>query len=99
MIEMFETGPGGIPTIVKTPAEILDYLFTWVDWLGADTISTANITVDSGLTVVSTVISLTTVQVFVSGGQVGQTLRVNCKVVTAGARTSDRSILLSIQLR
>lgn len=94
----------------KDPNEVLDYVFDWApasnhrrgadgDWLvGGDTISTRTVTAESGLTVASSAITddSTSVTVWLSGGTAGTSYRVSCRVVTAGGRTGERSMLIRV---
>lgn len=83
---------------VKDPDAILDYEWDWSDWLGTDTISTATVTADSGLTVVTTTKTTTTVTTWLSGGTVGISYKVKCEIVTP-TRTDDRTIIVKVEQR
>ena len=53
----------------KDPSAVLDYAFDWSNWLGAsETISSATVTVDAGLTKDSQSNTTTKVTVWLSGG-------------------------------
>jgi hypothetical protein len=95
------TGTDAKATIVKDPDAVLDYTFDWTTWLAlvTDTISSKTITVDTGITCTSSSISGTTVIVWLSGGSVGATYKVTCRIVTASGRTDDRSIYVKIKER
>jgi hypothetical protein len=82
----------------KDPNAVLDYTFDWTPYLTPlnDTISAVTWVLATGLTQVSQSNTPTTATVFVSGGVVGETLKLTCRVTTAGGRTDDRSIDLKI---
>ncbi|MFF7476569.1 hypothetical protein [Streptomyces sp. NPDC008092] len=83
----------------KDPAALLDYSWDWSDWLAdtADTISSATVTVPSGLTAVgSPVIGDTLVTQRVSGGALNVSYRMVCQITTAGGLIDERSIYLAI---
>ena len=83
----------------KDPNETLDYVVTWSDFLGADTIATVTWDVPTGLTNVTTSNTTTTATIFISGGTHGQEYIVGCKITTAGSRTAERSFKLIIRTK
>lgn len=86
---------------IKDPDEVLDYKFDWYDWLNplADTISTSTFFATSGISVGVTSNTTTNSTVWLSGGTSGQPYRITNRIVTAGGRTSDRSITIRVQER
>jgi len=81
----------------KDPSAVLDYTINWASWLpSGDTISTSAWTVPSGLTSASASNTTTTATVWLSGGTAGQVYRVTNKVVTAGSRTDERTIMIRV---
>lgn len=91
----------------KDPDALLDYTFDWTAYLTplVDTIATvtwvtnAGVTVTGGITVAPTPpVSHTTMTAtaFISGGVVGTTETLTCRIVTASGRTDDRSISIKI---
>ena len=92
----FERDDCGRLVIDKDPDATLDYSFDWTAWLGEDVITAAEFVLDTGLTEVSSGHDDKTATAFVSGGEVGQTLGVTCRVTTSGGRTDDRTIYLRI---
>ena len=82
----------------KDPNAVLDYTFDWTAYLTpiADTIVSATFVFDAGLTKVSQSNTAMTATAYMSGGTVGEKLTLTCRIVTAGGRTDDRSITLSI---
>ena len=82
----------------KDPDAVLDYTFDWSEYLTplADTIATATFIADTGLTTSNPSHTTTAATCFVSGGTVGSSLNLTCRIVTTGGRTDDRSITLKI---
>ena len=83
----------------KDPDEVLDFEVDWTSRIGVDTISTVTWTVPAGLTKVSQAIAGKVAGVFLSGGTDGQSYNVGCRVVTAGGRTYDETIVLPVRTR
>ena len=83
---------------LKDPSAVLDYIFDWSAWLGADTITgTPVITVPTGITLASQSNTPTTVTAWLSGGTAGTPYAVACKIVTVGARTDERTITVLVE--
>jgi hypothetical protein len=82
----------------KDPDAVLDYTFNWGSWLtdAEDVIDTVEWIPDEGLTVANSTYTSTTATAFVSGGAVGDTLKLTCRITTLGGRTDDRTITLKI---
>lgn len=82
----------------KDPNATLDYTFDWTAYLTplADTIASVTWVLPAGLTNVSQSNTTMTATVFVSGGTLGESLQLTCRITTAGGRTDDRSITLKI---
>lgn len=82
----------------KDPNAVLDYTFDWTQWLlpMADAIASVTWVLSAGLTKVTSTNSSNTATAFISGGVVGTTESVTCRIVTAGGRTDDRTISLKI---
>jgi hypothetical protein len=79
----------------KDPDAILDYQWDWSEWLATgETITTAVITVPTGLTLDSQDDTTTTITAWLSGGTVGDGYQVTCEITTSASRTDDRSIYL-----
>ncbi len=81
------------------PDAVLDYLFDWSDWLGADTIASHTVTAGTGLTVDSSTATTTAVTVWLSGGSVGASYAVTCHIVTAAGREEDRTMTFTMEQR
>ena len=83
---------------IKDPDAVLDYQWDWATWLPAgDTITSATVTAETGLTVSSKTNTTTVVASWLSGGIVGESYNVTCRVVTADGRTDDRTITIIVQ--
>jgi hypothetical protein len=82
----------------KDPNAVLDYTFDWAPYLLPlnDTILTVEWVVSAGLTKVSSSFGTTNATAFVSGGVVGTTETLTCRITTNGGRVDDRSITLKI---
>ncbi len=84
----------------KDPSDVLDYQINWADALEADTISTSTWTVPAGssLTINSSSSAPTSSTVWLGGGVAGTHLVTN-SIVTAGGRTIERSVELTVEER
>ncbi len=83
---------------IKDPDAVLDYQWNWATWLPTgDTIASATVTAETGLTVDSDSNTATVVTAWLSGGTVGESYGVTCRVVTADGRTDDRTITIIVQ--
>ena len=81
---------------IKDPDAILDYTIDWETWLESDTISTVTWTVPSGITKDSDSNTTTTATIWLSGGSAGVEYPILCKIVTAAARTDNRTIYIKV---
>lgn len=92
----------GKASIVKDPNAVLDYVFDWTSWLDAlpDTLSSHSAAIESGSGAInSSTINGKTVVVWVSGGVVGETIALRCRITTAGGRTDDRTVYIKVKER
>lgn len=90
--------------IRKDPDEVLDYSWDWNDaddpWLASgETISSYTVTVPSGITKDSDGEASGKVTAWLSGGAVGNTYAVACKIVTSDGRTAERTINVKVVQR
>lgn len=84
--------------------DFIKYRFEWSDWLaeiGADTLASAPVTVEAGLTVTGNTVVGTYVEVIISGDigsppSIAAILKVTCQAITAGGQKKARSIYLKI---
>ena len=84
-------------TFTKDPDDVVDYAFNWSAWLGADTIYSDTVTVESGITKDSDSDTTTVVTVWLSGGTNGTSYKVTSKITTAGGRTKTASIIINVE--
>ena len=82
----------------KDPSADLDYTVNWTVWLAGDTISSATVTVPTGLTLGSSSFTDTAVTGWISGGTTGQQYVVEFSITTAAGRTDRRSVTLTVQV-
>jgi hypothetical protein len=77
----------------KDPQATLDWAFDWSKWLASgEEISSATVTVDSGLTKASESNTTTKVTVWLTGGTLGATYKVACRITTNQGRIDERTI-------
>jgi len=81
----------------KDSAATLDYTFDFTAWLGTDTIASAVVTTPTGLTEASETNTTTKVTVWLSGGTVGQSYTVTCRITTVAGRVDERSLLIRVR--
>jgi hypothetical protein len=86
-----------VQTFSKDPDDVLDYVFDWSTWLGADTIASDTVTVATGLTKDSDSNTTTAVTVWLSGGTPGTSYKVTSKITTAAGRTKTASIVINVE--
>jgi len=86
-------------SFLKDPNAVLDYQIDWETWLGTDTISTSTWTVPTGLTKDSDSKTTTAATIWLSGGTADSQYNVVNRIVTAGGRTEDRTIVIFCQER
>jgi hypothetical protein len=96
---------------IKDPNAVLDFKFDFAaltngsgtsNWLATgETISTATVTADTGLTVDSSSITdtSTSVTVWLSGGTANTDYDVLCRIVTSASRTDDRTMVIKVRQR
>ncbi len=83
--------------VTKDPEAILDYGFNWSDWLDADTIDTSTWSVDTGLTIDSESETTLITTVWLSGGTPGKKYKAVNTITTAGGRTDERTLLVTVK--
>jgi len=82
-----------IMNFLKDPDAVLDYVFDWSDWLAdGETISSHEISIETGITKDSDSADDDSVTVWLSGGTAGEEYTVACKIVTSDSRTDERSM-------
>ena len=83
---------------LKDPNATLQYTLDWSEYLGTDTIATAAWSAP-GLTIESSSATTTSAMVWLSGGTVGQTYPVRCRITTAGGTIDDRTFDIAVTNR
>ena len=82
----------------KDPDEVLDYGIDWTARLAGDTIiSSGWIIIPDEVTKDSDIYTETSTTIWVSGGTLGASPSVTNRIVTAGGRTMDQSVILPIR--
>ena len=89
-----------VEQFTKDPDAVLDYSFGWDEWLeDGDTIASATVTADAGITLDSQSNTTTLVTAWLSGGTALEHYKVTCRVTTTEGRTDDRTILIRVRER
>ena len=89
-----------LATFPKQPADVQDYDVDYADYLnelGGDTLVSAVVTADVGVTVDSHSIIGTAVKVWVSGGTTGRTYKVTIRATTAFGRVKEVEIRVKVK--
>ena len=84
-------------SFLKVPSDVMDYAFDWSTWLGTDTISSDDVTVETGITKDSDTSTTTKVTVWLSGGTDDTDYKVTSKVVTAEGRTKSKYMVIKVR--
>jgi hypothetical protein len=89
------------PTLaVKDPQDSVWYTVDWTDWLAtAETISTTDWTVPTGITQAAVTATSKTSLIKLSGGTAGVTYKIACKATTSTAQVVERSFLVPVANR
>ena len=88
---------------IKDPGEVLDFAWDWTDWLGADTIVTSTIAVEtisgdtSALALDSESETTAVATAWLSAGSVPNNYLVTNEIITAGSRTARRSVEIQVR--
>jgi hypothetical protein len=84
----------------KDPSDVLDYEVNWSRWLQpGETLVSRTVTVDTGITVDSSVLGSDKVTIWLSGGTVGTSYRIACRVTTNQFRTAERTFRIQVEER
>lgn len=85
-------------TFRKDPDAVRPFKFDWSKYLAPtdDTISSASVTVDAGLTKGSVSTTTTTVTVWLSGGSADTSYDVACEVTTAAGVVDERTVVIQV---
>lgn len=85
---------------VKDPQATRLAEWDWTSWLGTgETILTATVTPDTGITVSSVTHNDTTVTCTVAGGTAGMTYRIVCHVTTTAGQQDDDTLTIRVRDR
>ena len=82
---------------VKDGNSLLDYLIDWEPFLSGDFIDSVLWIVPDGLVSEAETHDNTTATIWLSGGTVGMTYDVVCRVTTSGGRIDDRTIAICVK--
>lgn len=84
----------------KDPDANLDYVWNWAAWLAdAETIDTVTWIVPDGITEGDTTKTDTTATIWLSGGTLGQSYEITCRITTNQGRIDDRTRRIRISDR
>jgi hypothetical protein len=92
----------GIPTNTKTPAEVLDFTFDFSDEMASmpdDTITGQVVSASGGSALGDVVRVGNLVTFWLSGGTIGTSTTVECRISTMGGRTIARSMAIAVVAR
>ena len=83
--------------VAKDPDGVIDWRWEWEDWLSAgDSISSHTATPAVGITVDSSTINGTGIDVVLSGGTAGTSYDVTVQITTAAGLVDDRTVTLEV---
>ena len=89
--------------IRKDPDAVLPYVFDWTDWLGADTLDSAQIIIADSATLALVggyvIVDNTKVQITLTGGAARDRAKITCRILTTGGDIDDRSFYVRIAER
>jgi hypothetical protein len=83
----------------KDPDEVLDYVLDWSERLGTDTIATSTWTVPTGIVKDSDANTASTTTIWLSSGTLNAKYSLVNRIVTAGGRTMDQSVVVKVKAR
>ncbi len=89
--------PAGSTEWSKDPDEVLDYAIDWKARLAGDTIASSTWTVPGGLTQDQASVSGSKAIIWLSGGTLDQAYSILNRITTAGGRTMDQTVTLSVR--
>lgn len=88
----------GFTKFNKDPDATLDYGIDWSDWLDSgDTISSVTWVVPTGITKTAQSHTDTISMIWLSGGTLGQSYDIVCRITTTGGRIDDRTFTIRIK--
>lgn len=80
----------------KDPDEVISFGVDWSEYLGAETVTSSNWTVPSGVTKVGQTLVGRQANVTISGGTLGAIYRITNRITTSAGETVDQSIDIEI---
>ena len=80
----------------KDPDEVISFGVDWSEYLGAETVTSSNWTVASGVTTVGQTLVGKQANVTISGGTLGTVNRITNRITTSAGETVDQSIDIEI---
>lgn len=81
----------------KDPDATLDYQWDWTAWVADnETIDTVTWIVPTGITQGDTTKTDTTATIWLSGGTLGESYDITCRITTNQGRTDDRTETITI---
>ena len=90
-----------LTTFFKQPNDVQDYDVDFTAWLAgfspADTGLSKSVSVDTGITLQSSVLNSGVVKVWLSGGTTGTTYKVTVALTTTGGRTKEVEFRVSVK--
>lgn len=83
----------------KQPAEVQDYDIDFSPYLDAmtDTITSASVTAETGISLDAHSHTAKVVKFWLSGGEVGQKYKITVRITTAGGRVKEDEAVLSVK--
>ncbi len=86
---------------IKDPDEALDFAVDWSRRLSGDHLAAVEFIVEeaAGVSLYDGWTTASAAMIWISGGTVGQTAQILCRVTTEGGRTMDQSLRLAIRDR
>ena len=66
----------------KKPGSTKDVVFEWLEWLSGETIASAQLTFDTGITVTEIAVTGTQHRIRVAGGDTGEEYRIESEITT-----------------
>lgn len=83
---------------VQDPQAVKQHTFDWSSWLGTgETITTATVVADTGLTVSAVTHDTTTVTFKLNGGTLGERYKVVCHITTSAGQQDDDTLNVTIR--
>ncbi|NBX02607.1 MAG: hypothetical protein EBR02_00800 [Alphaproteobacteria bacterium] len=80
----------------KDPDEVISFGVDWSEYLGAETVTSSDWTVASGVTKVGQTLVGKQANVTISGGTLGTVNRITNRITTSAGETVDQSIDIEI---